>query len=123
TAPQILPQPVGVTIQAVSQADGITSGSAQITIIGGATVVVTIAPLSASVVLGSSQQFTATVSNAANQSVIWNVNGIAGGSALVGTISAAGLFTAPQILPQPASALVQAVSQADSAASTTAPVT
>nr|HEV7954244.1 hypothetical protein [Candidatus Acidoferrales bacterium] len=123
TAPQILPQPAGVTIQAVSQADGTTSGSAQVTIAGGTTVTVAIAPTSASLALGSSQEFSATVSNAANQSVNWNVNGIAGGNAFVGTISATGLFTAPQILPQPASAVVQAVSQADSAASATVPVT
>jgi hypothetical protein len=123
TAPQILPQPAGVTIQAISQADGTTSGSAQVTILGGSTVAVTIAPPSASVLLGAAQQFTATVSNAANQSVSWNVNGIVGGSALVGTISPTGLFTAPQILPQPASAVVQAVSQADSAASATVTVT
>ena len=122
TAPQILPVPASVTIQAVSQADGTTSGSAVVTIIGGSTVSVTIAPTSASVVLGATQQFSATVSNAANQSVSWNVNGIAGGNALVGTITAAGLFTAPQILPQPASTVVQAVSQADSAASASAPV-
>jgi hypothetical protein len=123
TAPQILPQPAGVTIQAVSQTDGITSGSASVTIIGGSTVTVAIAPPSASVVLGASQQFSATVSNAANQSVSWNVNGIAGGNALVGTISSTGLFTAPQILPQPASAVVQAVSLADSTASATVQVT
>ena len=123
TAPQILPQPASVTIQAVSQADGTTSGSAQVTIIGGTTVTVTVAPTSANLLLGASQQFSATVSNAANQSVTWNVNGILGGSALVGTISATGLFTAPQILPEPASAVVQAVSQADSAASATVPVT
>ena len=123
TAPQILPQPAGVTIQAVSQADGTTSGSAQVTIIGGATVTVTIAPTSANLLLGAGQQFTVIVSNAANQSVSWNVDGIAGGNALVGTISSTGLFTAPQILPQPASAIVQAVSQADSAESASVSVT
>ena len=124
TAPQILPQQANVTVQAISQADGTTSGSAfALTIIGGATVTVMIAPLSASIVLGATQQFSAIVSNAANQSVTWNVNGIAGGNALVGTISATGLFTAPQILPQPASATVQAISQADAAASASVQVT
>jgi len=123
TAPQILPQQASVTVQAVSQADGTTAGSALIAIVGGTTVTVTIAPLSGNVVLGATQQFTATVNNAVNQSVTWNVNGIAGGNTLVGTISATGLFTAPQILPQPASATVQAVSVADSAASSTVPVT
>jgi hypothetical protein len=122
-AAQILSLQASVTVQAISQVDATRSGSALVTITGGPSVTVAIAPLSASVVLGATQQFTASVTNAANQAVTWNVNGIAGGNALVGTISAAGLFTAPQILPQPASAIVQAVSVADSAASATVPVT
>ncbi len=121
-APQILPQQASVTVQAVSQADATATGSAIVTITGGTLVTVTIAPTGASVVLGATQQFTATVNLAANQSVIWNVNGIAGGNSSIGTISAAGIFTAPQILPQPASVSVQAISVADSAASASAPV-
>jgi hypothetical protein len=117
TAPQILPQQASVNVQAVSQADATASGSANVTITGGALVTVTIAPTGGSVVLGATQQFTATVGKAANQSVIWNVNGIAGGNSAIGTISATGLFTAPQTLPQPAGAVIQAVSVADSAAS------
>jgi hypothetical protein len=123
TAPQILPQQTTVTVQAISQADGTTSGSAIVTIVSGTSVTVTIAPSSASVLLGATQQFTATVINAVNQSVAWTVNGIVGGNSLVGTISATGLFTAPQILPQPASATVQAVSQADPAASASVLIT
>ena len=123
TTPQILPLQASVIVQAISQADGTTTGSAQVTIIGGTTVTATIAPPTGSVVLGATQQFTATVANAANQSVTWNVNGIAGGNSLVGTISPTGLFTAPQILPQPASATVQATSQADAAATASVLVT
>jgi len=110
-------------VQAISQADANASGSASVTIIGGSSVAVAITPAAASVLLGAAQQFTATVSNSANQSVTWNVNGIAGGNSSVGTISSSGLFTAPQILPQPATSVVQAVSQADSAASASLPVT
>ncbi len=123
TAPQVLPLQASLTVQAISQADGSTTGSAFVTIIGGTTVTVTIAPPNGSVVLGATQQFSATVANAANQSVTWNVNGIAGGNSLVGTISPTGLFTAPQILPQLPSASVQAVSQADAASSATVSVT
>jgi hypothetical protein len=123
TAPQLLPQPASITVQATSQADTTASGSAAVTIIAGSSEVVTIAPTTASVLLGGTQQFTAAVSNAANQSVNWNVNGISGGNSAVGTISSTGLFTAPQILSQPASVTVQAISQADSAASASAPVT
>lgn len=123
TAPQILPQQPSVIVQAISQADAAASGSASVTIIGSSTVTVTIAPATASVVLGATQQFTSTVANAANQSISWNVNGFVGGNSVFGTISSSGLFTAPQILPQPASAVVQAVSQADSVASASVPVT
>ena len=117
TAPQILPQPATVTVQATSQADATVSASANVTITGGSSVTVTIAPATANIVLGAAQQFTATVGNAANQSVSWNVNGISGGNAAMGTISSTGLFTAPQILPQSPNVTVQAISQADSAAS------
>jgi uncharacterized protein (DUF1800 family) len=49
--------------------------------------------------LGSTAQLTATVSNSTSNSVTWQVNGIAGGSSAVGTISATGLYTPPAALP------------------------
>ncbi len=82
-----------------------------------------VAPTTASVLLGAPQQFTATVSNSANTSVNWSVNGIVGGNATLGTISSTGLFTSPQILPQPSTVTIQAVSQIDPAASASAAVT
>jgi hypothetical protein len=56
---------------------------------------VTITPATASVAEGATQQFTATIANNANPNVTWSVDGIAGGNVTVGTISAAGLYTAP----------------------------
>ncbi len=61
-------------------------------------------PLSATITSGATQQFTALVSNSSNRTVTW--------SATAGTISAAGLFTAPQVSVQ-TSILVKASSQAD----------
>ncbi len=55
-----------------------------------------IAPRSARVYLSETQQFTLTFSALIpDHSVTWSVNGVAGGSSNVGTISAAGLYSAP----------------------------
>ena len=123
TAPQTMPQPTSVSVQAISQADATAAASAAVTVTSASAITVTIAPTTANVLLGSTQQFTSTVSNTNNTSVSWNVNGIAGGNSQVGTVSAAGLFTAPRILPQPLSVSVQAVSQADPMAIAAAAVT
>jgi hypothetical protein len=76
-------------------------------------VTVTIQPGSASLFLGQTQAFQATVVGSTNTIVTWQVNGVAGGSTSAGTISSSGLFTAPAILPASASATVTAVSQAN----------
>jgi len=44
---------------------------------------------------GATQQFTADIQGATNTTVTWSVDGIAGGNATGGTISAGGLYTAP----------------------------
>jgi uncharacterized protein (DUF1800 family) len=51
--------------------------------------------------LGSTAQLSATVNNSTSTAVTWAVNGIAGGSSSVGTISATGLYTPPSTLPTP----------------------
>ncbi len=67
--------------------------------------------------------FGATVQNATNTSVLWNVNGTIGGDSTVGTISSTGLYTAPASVPNPATVTVQAVSEADTTATGSASVT
>jgi hypothetical protein len=74
-------------------------------------VTVTIQPTSATLFLGQTLQFQATVTGDSNMNVTWEVNGVTGGSTGAGTISASGLYTAPPILPSPASVTVTAVSQ------------
>jgi parallel beta-helix repeat protein len=78
---------------------------------------------SSSVLLGSTQQFTATVTGTSNTAVTWSVNGVSGGNSTVGTISSTGLYTAPQDLPNPAIVTIQATSQANSSASGNASLT
>ncbi|PYU46784.1 MAG: hypothetical protein DMG53_11180, partial [Acidobacteria bacterium] len=63
---------------------------------------VAISPTSATVGAGGTQQFTATVTNTNNTAVTWQVNGVPGGNATAGTISSAGLYTAPAVVPSPA---------------------
>lgn len=109
---------------APGSAGSFTGAAACLAAISAALPVVSISPGSATVVAGSgTQSFAATVTNAANTSVNWQVNGIAGGNATLGTISAAGLYTAPATVPTPATVTVTAVSAADSTRSASAQVT
>src|SRR5215467_1672349 len=60
-----------------------------------AAVGVTVHPVKASLTLTEPQQYTATVVNTTNHSVLWFVDGIRGGNATVGTISTSGLYHPP----------------------------
>jgi hypothetical protein len=75
-------------------------------------VMVTVQPLTVSLTPGYTQQFTATVTGASNTAVTWSASG--------GTISAAGLFSAPQ---SGGAYFVRATSVADARSSGTALVT
>ena len=86
-------------------------------------VTVAITPTSASVLLGNSVAFSATVSGSSNTAVDWTVNGVAGGNAQVGSITSSGQYSAPQILPAPSSVTVTAIAVADSSATASATVT
>ena len=74
---------------------------------------VTVSPATANVQEAATQQFTATVTNSTTTAVNWQVNGVAGGNSSVGTIDSTGLYTAPVIVPNPASITITAVLQAD----------
>ena len=91
------------------------SGSGQSSSTGGNTtgISVSVFPTATSVVLGKTVPFTATVTGTANTAVNWEVAGVPGGNTTVGTISTVGLYTAPNVLPNPTTVVVTAVSQAD----------
>lgn len=74
---------------------------------------VSVSPVSATIPPGSSQVFTATVTNATNKAINWQVNNILGGNAKLGTINSVGIYVAPNTEPTPPTVNVQAVSQAD----------
>jgi hypothetical protein len=97
-------------------------GSTSSSSTGPSLVVVTIQPTSANLFLGQTQQFQPSVTGTTNTGVAWKVNNVAGGNTATGTITAAGLYTAPANLPSPATVTVTAVSNADPQASGSAAV-
>ncbi|MGB6200416.1 MAG: hypothetical protein WBF35_12800, partial [Candidatus Acidiferrales bacterium] len=72
---------------------------------------------SSNIFLGANMTLTPSVTGTTNAAVTWSVNQVSGGNAIVGTITANGIYTAPAILPQPASATITATSAADTGAS------
>ena len=84
---------------------------------------VTVSPATANVQEGSTQQFTATVTNSSTTTVAWQVNGVTGGNSSVGTIDSTGLYTAPLVVPSPASITITAALQGSATVSGNAIVT
>jgi hypothetical protein len=74
---------------------------------------VSVTPLTASILLGNTQAFMPTVAGATDTGVSWSVNGVPGGTALTGTISPNGVYTAPQVLPTLTAITITAQSIAD----------
>ena len=71
----------------------------------------------ASVRLSGTTQFSAVVTGTTNPAVVWQVNGVAGGSSATGTISANGLYTAPAAMPTSTTVTISAISAASATAS------
>ena len=84
---------------------------------------VTMTPHTVTVLVTESVQLTATVYNSANSSVTWSLVGAGCGGAACGTISSAGLYTAPAGVPSPATVTVRATSQLDPSKSDSATIT
>ncbi len=84
---------------------------------------VTVTPATASVRIGDTTKFTATVANNATTTVTWQVNAVAGGNATVGKIAADGTYTSPSTLINPNTVSITAVSTAVTTASATSLVT
>ena len=80
-------------------------------------------PNGATVNAGSTVQFTVAGPGGYTPTVDWAVNGIAGGNAGIGTISATGLYTAPASLPQSIAVKVSVADHDDPTTKTTVPVT
>jgi len=83
---------------------------------------VTLAPVTGSIHVNTSLQFTATVQNSLNTAVVWSLSGDGCNGTACGTISDTGLYTAPASLPAPPSVTVKATSVSDSTKSASATV-
>jgi hypothetical protein len=86
----------------------------------GSSASVTVTPSSATITAGGTQQFTATINGTADKSVTWDVDGVKGGNATLGTVAGTGLYTAPST---PGTHKVGVTSQADATKSASAQVT
>lgn len=119
TPPSALPVPATVTVTAVSVADPTQSASATVTLREpSALPTITVTPGTATVAAnGGTQVFLATVTGSSNSTVTWLVNDVAGGNADVGTITTAGLYSAPAVVPASGSVTVKAIAAVDPAVS------
>jgi YD repeat-containing protein len=73
----------------------------------------TVTPAGSAIAPGATQQFSVSTSGGGSPPVDWAVNGIPDGNAVVGTISASGLYTAPAYVPQPVVLTISATDQGD----------
>ena len=98
--------PTGDGSLVVTTPNGTATASQPFTVVGG----VFVTPPQATIVIRQGFGFVATVTGLADQRVIWSVNGIVGGDATVGTISATGVYTAPATVPTLPTVTVEATS-------------
>jgi uncharacterized protein (DUF1800 family) len=75
--------------------------------------VLTVSPATASLHGTDTQPFAATASDGSSPSVSWAVNGVVGGNAATGIISATGLYTSPEFPPTPNTITISAAETAD----------
>ena len=106
-APANLPSPATVQITATSHADNTKAASANSSITSD--IALSLTPSPASVELGAPQRFQVSVTSSGHPdtTVRWSLSGAACPSAC-GTVDSSGTFTAPGILPSPASATLTA---------------
>ena len=120
TAPAVVASQTTATVRATSVVDPSRSASATVTLIP---ITVSVSPATASVLVGATQQFTATVTGTSNTLVNWSVSGTGCSGNDCGTINSTGLYLAPSKEPTPPTVTVEATSAADITKSGTATVT
>jgi hypothetical protein len=119
TPPTSVPSPATVSITAANSAATNESGTATITIV--AVQGVTVSPAALAVPAGTTATFSATASGSP-VTPTWEVNGVAGGNATVGTIATnsqgQGVYTAPLTPPAGGGVTITAVSGANNGTAT-----
>jgi hypothetical protein len=121
TAPASVPVNPVVTVSATSIVDG-SRGTATVTVQSQSNIAISISPTYATIAVKGQQQFTATVTGTSDLAVNWSVSGIGCVGFSCGTVSSAGLYTAPATVPTLAIATVTATSVADPTKSASATV-
>ena len=119
TAPTPIAVTQTVTVTATSLADTSKSASMSLTLVPGTPAVVSISPQAVTLGPGQSQQFVAAVANAPDQSVAWSISPSSG----AGSISNAGIYTAPANFNTTQTVTVTARSNYDATKSASAVIT
>ena len=120
TAPATAPTPATVVVAATAAADSTKTGGAQVTVVS--SISVTVLPAASHVNPNASLAFNAVVSGTSNQTVTWSLSGSGCSGAGCGTITSAGVYTAPSTIPFPNVVTVKATSTVDTTKSGTATV-
>lgn len=123
TAPANAPNPPIVAVTATLLSDPTKSGSATVTITSGTVVGISVSPTTAQVGVSAQKQFSATVTGSSNTAATWTITGVGCAGNICGTVSPAGLFTAPAGPPNPPFLSVTATSVADPTKSASSTVT
>jgi hypothetical protein len=127
TAPDTVSATATLTLTATSVSDSTKTASAAITLNPPPPSITSVSSSCspASVPTGSTSQCTATVSGTGSytSTVTWSVAGVPGGNSATGTITAAGLYTAPSAVPSTNPVSITATSTEDSTKSGSAAVT
>lgn len=106
-APPQIPVNNDIQIKAVSNGNSNESATTVTRVVQ-----IAITPAQVQLYTGGTEQFSASVTGAANSSVTWQVNGVAGGTPATGTISSIGLYTAPSQMTNTAIAVEAALTEA-----------
>jgi len=138
TAPATAPSPAVVTVTATPVAAPSKAASITLQITSAALVTVLLAPPTATLSVNDRQTLSAQVQNTSNVGVLWNVNGIAGGSPALGQVCVVGSnpcqtvtsanagavdYVAPPGVPSPNPVTLTVVSQANATKSASGAIT
>src|SRR5580704_15034399 len=110
------------TVMISNSAGSVTSSAATLNVSSAAGAAVQVNPNSATVSVGGTQQFAATVTGTSNTAVTWTLSGAGCSGNACGTISGGGLYTAPAGVPSPATLSVRVTSVADPTKSASASI-
>lgn len=110
-----------VQIKAVSVADSTKNGTSSVVLDSG--IVLNLTPGTATLATNDTLPFTVTNTGPTATSFTWFVNDVQGGSATTGTISAAGVFTAPVTAPAAGTVTIKVQATVDISKTATALVT